>query len=81
MNNDSIELCLSTKEEEFLINEMGKISFEKLEHPVRIFDKLELNKNTISYRHKFDKFLILLKEFYGFEPNCNLNNPVKRIDD
>ena len=72
-------LALSDEEKEQIVCELKLTIWEELNHPVDIFDKIiKDDKNSIDYRWKWDDFIILVKEFYGFPLDENF--PKKKIE-
>jgi len=59
------ELALSKEEKEKLIFEMETTDKNKINHPMQIFEKINVKINSLGYQWKWGEFLILFKEFYG----------------
>jgi hypothetical protein len=66
------ELGLSNNEKHILLDEMEITSWENLVHPIYIFNKLNIPIDSMAYSWKWDAFIILVKEFYGFPLNEKL---------
>jgi hypothetical protein len=66
------ELGLSNNEKDILSTEMETISWEKLVHPIYIFNKLNIPIHSMAYSWKWDEFIVLIKKFYNFSLNEKL---------